>query len=426
MKKINLIFLLFAPFLILAQAPEGINYQAVMRKSNGVIITNQDMSFEIQIVQGNINGVLSYSENINNSTNGQGIVDFIIGGGTTITGDFSDIDWSNGPYFLKLFVDFDGSGPLPFEAYGSQQLVSVPYALYAKTAGNAGGGQQGPQGEQGIPGPQGDQGPQGPPGTQGDQGPQGPPGQQGEQGIPGPQGDQGPQGPPGTEGNQGPQGPQGDQGPEGSPGTEGDQGPPGTQGDQGPQGPPGQQGIPGPQGDQGPQGPPGTQGDQGPQGPPGVVNVGTGLILNNDEISLDTGTGLAFDGNTLYATDADSDPNNEIELPVNPGNNGDVLTSDGSGGVSWASVPSGVGGSGGAVLYIYNDQTCPNGWTKQEISVPVWGGVPVDACWTDQACMIMYIYNGQTCPSGWDLHDISQAVINGTTTPVDACIKYFD
>ncbi len=333
MKKINLIFLLFAPFLILAQAPEGINYQAVMRKSNGVIITNQDMSFEIQIVQGNINGVLSYSENINNSTNGQGIVDFIIGGGTTITGDFSDIDWSNGPYFLKLFVDFDGSGPLPFEAYGSQQLVSVPYALYAKTAGNAGGGQQGPQGEQGIPGPQGDQGPQGPPGT---------------------------------------------------------------------------------------------QGDQGPQGPPGVVNVGTGLILNNDEISLDTGTGLAFDGNTLYATDADSDPNNEIELPVNPGNNGDVLTSDGSGGVSWASLPSGVGGSGGAVLYIYNDQTCPNGWTKQEISVPVWGGVPVDACWTDQACMIMYIYNGQTCPSGWDLHDISQAVINGTTTPVDACIKYFD
>ena len=370
MKKISLIFLLFAPFLSLTQAPEGINYQAVMRKSNGVIITNQDMSFEIQIVQGNINGVLSYSENVNNSTNGQGIVDFIIGGGTPIEGDFSAIDWSNGPYFFKLYVDFDASGPLPLEAYGSQQLVSVPYALYAKTAGNAGGGGQGPQGDQG------------------------------EQGIPGPQGQQGPEGPPGQQGDQG---------------------------DQGQQGPPGQQGPQGEQGQQGPPGQQGPQGDQGQQGPPGVVNVGTGLLLNNDEISLDTGAGLAYDGNTLYATDADSDPNNEIELPASPGNTGDVLTSDGLGGVSWANPPSGGGGgSGGAVLYIYNDQSCPNGWTKQEINVAIWGGAPVDACWTDQACMVMYIYDGQSCPSGWDLQNISVHIINGTTTPVDACIKYFD
>ena len=81
---------------------------------------------------------------------------------------------------------------------------------------------------------------------------------------------------------------------------------------------------------------------------------------------------------------------------------------------------------GGAVLYIYNDQSCPNGWTKQEINVAIWGGAPVDACWTDQACMVMYIYDGQSCPSGWDLQNISVHIINGTTTPVDACIKYFD
>ena len=355
MTKISLLFLLFVPFLSLAQAPEGINYQAVMRKSNGVIITNQDMAFEIQIVQGNINGILSYAENFNNSTNGQGIVDFIIGGGTPIEGDFSAIDWSNGPYFLKLYVDFDASGPLPLEGYGSQQLVSVPYALYAKTAGNAGGGQQG---EQGIPGPQGDQG------QQGEQGAQGTPGATGAQG------DQGQQGPAGSQGNQG------EQGPQGTPGATG------------------------------------AQGDQGPQGPTGVVNVGTGLILNIDEISLDTGTGLAYDGNTLYATDADSDPNNEIELPASPGNPGDVLTSDGLGSVSWANPPSGGGGSGGAVLYIHNDQSCPNGWTKQEINVAVWGGAAVDACWTTQPCMVMYIYDGPNCPNGWELHDISVAVIN--------------
>jgi hypothetical protein len=37
----------------------------------------------------------------------------------------------------------------------------------------------------------------------------------------------------------------------------------------------------------------------------------------------------------------------------------------------------------------------------------------------------MYIYNGQTCPAGWIFHDISAAVINESTIPVDACIKYW-
>jgi hypothetical protein len=35
----------------------------------------------------------------------------------------------------------------------------------------------------------------------------------------------------------------------------------------------------------------------------------------------------------------------------------------------------------------------------------------------------MYIYNDQTCPTGWTLVNINAAVINGSTTPVDACIK---
>ena len=379
MKSINLLFLFFVHLSAISQAPEGINYQAVMRNPNGIVLANQNLSFEVRIVQGNINGVISYSESFNSSTNSQGIVNFIIGGGINIYGDFSAIDWSNGPYYLKIYVDFDASGPLPMELYGAQQLVSVPYALYAKTAGNGGAGEQGPQGEQGIPGPQGPEG---------------------QQGIPGPEGSQGPEGP------QGPQGPEGQQG---------------IPGPEGPQGQQGQQGIPGPEGPQGQQG---QQGIPGPEGPSGVVNVGPGLSLNNGEINIETGSGLAYDGNTLYVTDADSDPNNEIELPTNPGNSGDVLTTDGSGGVSWTTPPS--GGSGGAVLYIYNNQSCPIGWTKQEINVAIWGGVAVDACWTTQPCMIMYIYDGQTCPNGWIHHSIGAPVINGTTTPVDACIKYFD
>ena len=315
------IFLLLS-FSFLAQSPEGVNYQAMYRNGLGDALPHRKINVLIEIHQGSQNGILVYREKHKTATNGQGLFSIVVGNGYSIN-EFADIDWSLGPYFMHTEIfDLNLNQNIDF---GVQQLMSVPYALYAKTSGNSVSGQQGPQGPQGIPGPQG---------------------------------------------------------------------------------------ILGPQGD---------------QGPPGVVNVGPGLILNNDEISIDAGAGLAYDGNTLYVTDADSDPNNEIELPASPGNTGDVLTSDGLGGVSWANPASGGGGaSGGAVLYIYNDQSCPNGWTKQEINVAVWGGSPVDACWTNQACMVMYIYNGQSCPSGWEFHDISVPVINGTNTPVDACIKYFD
>jgi hypothetical protein len=79
--------------------------------------------------------------------------------------------------------------------------------------------------------------------------------------------------------------------------------------------------------------------------------------------------------------------------------------------------------SSGTVLYIYNDQICPTGWTKQEINVAIFGGFHFDACWTTNPCMVMYIYNDQTCPTSWTLVNINAAVINGFTTPVDAYIK---
>jgi len=364
------------PFSVIAQSPEGVNYQAMYRNGEGDALPYRKINVLIEIYQGSQNGILVYSEKHKVMTNGQGLFNIVVGNGFSY-GEFAEIDWSFGPYFMHTEIfDLNLNQIIDF---GVQQLLSVPYALYAKTSGNSISGQIGPPGEQGPQGIQGVPGEQGPQGDQGPQGESGPPGLAGPQGLQGIQGEQGPQG------------------------------------DQGTQGEPGIQGLVGP------------QGLQGIQGPPGVVGVGAGLILNNGEISLDAGAGLAYDGNTLYTTDADSDPNNEIELPATPGNSGDVLISDGLGGVSWANPPSGGGGSsGGAVLYIYNDQSCPSGWNKQEINVAVWGGSPVDACWTDQACLIMYIYNGQSCPIGWELYDISVSIINGTNTPVDACIKYVD
>ena len=107
-------------------------------------------------MQGNISGNLAYAERHSVITNQQGIANFVIGQGFTTTGVFSDIDWGNGPFYMKLYVDFDGQGNIfQMQQYGAQQLVSVPYALHAKVADSIAGGLTiGPQGLQGDPGPE--------------------------------------------------------------------------------------------------------------------------------------------------------------------------------------------------------------------------------------------------------------------------------
>ena len=219
MKRILITLTLFFSVIAasFAQAPQKFSYQAVVRNESNTLVRG-NVGVRITILQGGANGTMVYQETHTTVTNANGLMTLEIGGGTVVNGEFATIDWANGPFFLKTETDPDGGTNYTIE--GTQQLLSVPYALYAATSGN-GEGPAGPQGEQGPAGPQGEQGPAGP---QGDQGPAGP---QGEQGPAGPQGEQGPAGP---QGEQGPAGPQGEQGPAG---PQGEQGPAGPQGEPG-------------------------------------------------------------------------------------------------------------------------------------------------------------------------------------------------
>jgi hypothetical protein len=60
-----------------------------------------------------------------------------IGGGTIVTGTFAGIDWSAGMYFIK--TETDPTGGTSYSITGTSQLLSVPYALYAKTASSISG-----------------------------------------------------------------------------------------------------------------------------------------------------------------------------------------------------------------------------------------------------------------------------------------------
>ena len=166
---------------IYGQAPEGFKYQAVVRDAGGLILNNQAVGMRLTVQQGSVGGATVYTETFSTTTNAYGLVNLEIGSGTT-TDDFTAIDWANGPYYMETAVDFLGG--MTWAVMGTSQLMSVPYALYAKTSGNG----QGPVGPQGATGAQGTQGPAGNDGAAGATGPQGPAGNDGAVGATGAQG----------------------------------------------------------------------------------------------------------------------------------------------------------------------------------------------------------------------------------------------
>jgi hypothetical protein len=125
--------LLLTTVLAYAQAPQGINYQAVVRDAGGNELANQAVSLRMTILENNTTTV--YQETHSAITNGFGLVNIVIGQGTATQGAFNAIDWSTGNYFAQTEVDVTGG--TNYALMGSQQLMSVPYALYAESAGGA-------------------------------------------------------------------------------------------------------------------------------------------------------------------------------------------------------------------------------------------------------------------------------------------------
>ena len=116
------------------QAPEGFKYQAVVRDAGNTILNNQAVGLQMTIQQGSIGGTTVYQETFAPTTNTYGLVNLEIGSGTVVSGDFTTIDWSAGPYFIETAVDVTGG--TSYAVMGTSQLMSVPYALHANTAEN--------------------------------------------------------------------------------------------------------------------------------------------------------------------------------------------------------------------------------------------------------------------------------------------------
>ena len=133
MKKLFTLFAFAITLIATAQAPQGFNYQATVRNTAGQLLLNQSVSFKFSILQNSDTGTVVYSENQTANTDDIGHIALVVGQGTATTGTFSSINWANGSYFLGIELN-TGSG---YVAMGTTQLLSVPYALYANTAGNS-------------------------------------------------------------------------------------------------------------------------------------------------------------------------------------------------------------------------------------------------------------------------------------------------
>ena len=163
------------------QAPQKMSYQAVIRNSNDSLLISTPVSMRISLVQGAPSGTVVFSETQTATTNANGLVSLQIGMGTVVTGTFACIDWAAGPYYVKTETDLTGG--TNYTIISSNELMSVPYALFSANGPTGAQGPVGPQGSVGLTGATGPQGPIGLTGPQGIQGETGATGATGPQGI---------------------------------------------------------------------------------------------------------------------------------------------------------------------------------------------------------------------------------------------------
>ncbi len=135
MKKAFLFVFVFSFVIAVAQTPQAVSYQTIVRDAAGEPIPNRSVNVIFRIVQGNINGTEVYAEQQKPQTNEFGLLTVQIGRGLPLTGAFSGINWSNSPFFLRMEIDINGGNNHVF--MGASELLSVPYSQYAQVAATA-------------------------------------------------------------------------------------------------------------------------------------------------------------------------------------------------------------------------------------------------------------------------------------------------
>jgi uncharacterized protein (TIGR02145 family) len=122
------LFVIMAGTQCLAQSPASIPYQAVVRNTDGSVLSNTSLAITFKIHNVTSNGNVVFEETHTTTSNTQGLISLNMGAGTAVTGTFSSINWGSDAKFLHVLMNA-GNGIVDL---GTQQMMSVPYALYAE------------------------------------------------------------------------------------------------------------------------------------------------------------------------------------------------------------------------------------------------------------------------------------------------------
>ncbi len=126
MKKILTLLAFLSCLIFRAQAPQFINYQAVLRDASGVpIAAGTTVNLNVKIFNDGTSSSLAYEENHNGITIPQGnVINIRIGKGTGVppNGNFSAIQWNQG--LVEYIISLNGT---PLGA--RDRFASVPFAL---------------------------------------------------------------------------------------------------------------------------------------------------------------------------------------------------------------------------------------------------------------------------------------------------------
>lgn len=123
MRTIYLILFVVMSAFLCAQAPALIPYQAIARNAAGEPLASSTLNARFTIHDGTATGVSVWQELQTVSTSALGLFTVQLGSSVALT----NVNWSSGAKFMQVEIDL-GSG---FVDIGTQQLLSVPYALHA-------------------------------------------------------------------------------------------------------------------------------------------------------------------------------------------------------------------------------------------------------------------------------------------------------
>ena len=125
MRKIIYLILFASVLSVQAQVPGQIAYQALVRNAIGQPLPNQSVGIRFSIYEDGISNPFVWQEVHTIASNSLGMVNVNLGSVNSLLG----LDWGSGTKFLK--VEMDITGGVNYTDIGTQELMSVPYAMYS-------------------------------------------------------------------------------------------------------------------------------------------------------------------------------------------------------------------------------------------------------------------------------------------------------